>query len=63
MKQEKAGSRWLVANGMGKKNGKHPLMKSKAGGGADKASGFRARVGIWFPELPPPTPAPTVNYV
>lgn len=42
MKQEKAGSRWLVANGMGKKNGKHPLMKSKAGGGADKASGFQS---------------------
>ncbi|CAI9293165.1 unnamed protein product [Lactuca saligna] len=35
-KQEKAGSRWLVANGMGKKNGKHPLMKSKA---ADKSCG------------------------
>ncbi|XP_060213630.1 protein PLASTID MOVEMENT IMPAIRED 1-RELATED 1-like [Lycium barbarum] len=27
--QEQSGSRWLVANGMGKKN-KHPLMKSKA---------------------------------
>ncbi|XP_071741693.1 protein PLASTID MOVEMENT IMPAIRED 1-RELATED 1-like [Rutidosis leptorrhynchoides] len=30
-KQEQAGSRWLVANGMGKKNAKHPLMKSKGG--------------------------------
>lgn len=27
--QQQSGSRWLVANGMGKKN-KHPLMKSKA---------------------------------
>ncbi|XP_076957169.1 protein PLASTID MOVEMENT IMPAIRED 1-RELATED 1-like [Bidens hawaiensis] len=36
-KQQQAGSRWLVANGMGKKNVKHPLMKSKAGG--DKTSG------------------------
>lgn len=35
-KQQQAGSRWLVANGMGKKNTKHPLMKSKA---ADKSSG------------------------
>nr|GEX97558.1 protein plastid movement impaired 1-related 1-like [Tanacetum cinerariifolium] len=25
-KQQQAGSRWLVANGMGKKNAKHPLM-------------------------------------
>ncbi|KAD4180498.1 hypothetical protein E3N88_29089 [Mikania micrantha] len=37
-KQQQAGSRWLVANGMGKKNAKHPLMKSKAGGGSDKSS-------------------------
>ncbi|KAK6147662.1 hypothetical protein DH2020_018574 [Rehmannia glutinosa] len=29
--QQQAGSRWLLANGMGKKN-KHPLMKSKAVG-------------------------------
>lgn len=36
-KQQQAGSRWLVANGMGKKNAKHPLMKSKAA--ADKSSG------------------------
>lgn len=28
--QQQSGSRWLLANGMGKKN-KHPLMKSKAG--------------------------------
>ncbi|KAL3825348.1 hypothetical protein ACJIZ3_021377 [Penstemon smallii] len=28
-KQQQSGSRWLLANGMGKKN-KHPLMKSKA---------------------------------
>ncbi|XP_076938852.1 protein PLASTID MOVEMENT IMPAIRED 1-RELATED 1-like [Bidens hawaiensis] len=34
-KQQQAGSRWLVANGMGKKNAKHPLMKSKV----DKSSG------------------------
>ncbi|KAJ8564555.1 hypothetical protein K7X08_001015 [Anisodus acutangulus] len=33
--QEQSGSRWLVANGMGKKN-KHPLMKSKAA--ANKSS-------------------------
>ncbi|KAK6120384.1 hypothetical protein DH2020_045864 [Rehmannia glutinosa] len=33
--QQQAGSRWLLANGMGKKN-KHPLMKSKAVG---KSSG------------------------
>ncbi|KAM0037302.1 putative NT-type C2 domain, protein PLASTID MOVEMENT IMPAIRED 1 [Helianthus debilis subsp. tardiflorus] len=38
-KQQQAGSRWLVANGMGKKNAKHPLMKSKVGGGADKSGG------------------------
>ncbi|KAJ0799640.1 putative NT-type C2 domain, protein PLASTID MOVEMENT IMPAIRED 1 [Helianthus annuus] len=37
-KQQQAGSRWLVANGMGK-NAKHPLMKSKVGGGADKSGG------------------------
>ncbi|KAI3754161.1 hypothetical protein L1987_53939 [Smallanthus sonchifolius] len=37
-KQQQAGSRWLVANGMGKKNAKHPLMKSKVGG-SDKSSG------------------------
>ncbi|KAI7727080.1 hypothetical protein M8C21_031572 [Ambrosia artemisiifolia] len=35
-KQQQAGSRWLVANGMGKKNTKHPLMKSKVD---DKSSG------------------------
>ncbi|XP_076908840.1 protein PLASTID MOVEMENT IMPAIRED 1-RELATED 1-like [Bidens hawaiensis] len=35
-KQQQAGSRWLVANGMGKKNAKHPLMKSKVD---DKSSG------------------------
>nr|GEX97560.1 hypothetical protein [Tanacetum cinerariifolium] len=34
----KAGSRWLVANRMGKKNAKHPLMKSKAAT-SDKSSG------------------------
>lgn len=28
--QQQSGSRWLLANGMGKKNNKHPLMKSKA---------------------------------
>ncbi|KAJ8526525.1 hypothetical protein K7X08_029002 [Anisodus acutangulus] len=28
--QQQSGSRWLLVNGMGKKN-KHPLMKSKAG--------------------------------
>lgn len=33
--QQQSGSRWLLANGMGKKN-KHPLMKSKAVG---KSSG------------------------
>ncbi|KAI3827145.1 hypothetical protein L1987_01215 [Smallanthus sonchifolius] len=37
-KQQQAGSRWLVANGMGKKNAKHPLMKSKVGG-SDKSGG------------------------
>ncbi|GKB06198.1 plastid movement impaired 1-related 1-like protein [Tanacetum coccineum] len=37
-KQQQAGSRWLVANGMGKKNAKHPLMKSKAAN-SDKSSG------------------------
>ncbi|XP_024959971.1 protein PLASTID MOVEMENT IMPAIRED 1-RELATED 1 isoform X2 [Cynara cardunculus var. scolymus] len=37
-KQQQAGSRWLVANGMGKKNAKHPLMKSKAAGASDKSS-------------------------
>lgn len=36
VKEQKAGSRWLVANGMGKKNGKHPLMKAK---GSEKSSG------------------------
>ncbi|XP_076945263.1 protein PLASTID MOVEMENT IMPAIRED 1-RELATED 1-like [Bidens hawaiensis] len=36
-KQQQSGSRWLVANGIGKKNAKHPLMKSKPGG--DKSSG------------------------
>ncbi|KAJ0885914.1 putative NT-type C2 domain, protein PLASTID MOVEMENT IMPAIRED 1 [Helianthus annuus] len=35
-KQQQSGSRWLVANGMGKKNTKHPLMKSKVDG---KSSG------------------------
>ncbi|KAJ0751630.1 putative protein PLASTID MOVEMENT IMPAIRED 1 [Helianthus annuus] len=35
-KQQQSGSRWLVANGMGKKNTKHPLMKSKVD---DKSSG------------------------
>ncbi|CAI9100667.1 OLC1v1037815C1 [Oldenlandia corymbosa var. corymbosa] len=29
--QQQSGSRWLLANGMGKKN-KHPLLKSKVGG-------------------------------
>ncbi|KAK9073686.1 hypothetical protein SSX86_006280 [Deinandra increscens subsp. villosa] len=38
-KQQQAGSRWLVANGMGKKNAKHPLMKPKVGGGSDKSGG------------------------
>ncbi|KAK1418623.1 hypothetical protein QVD17_27768 [Tagetes erecta] len=38
-KQQQAGSRWLAANGMGKKNPKHPLMKSKVGGGSDKSGG------------------------
>ncbi|KAL6554928.1 hypothetical protein OROGR_006186 [Orobanche gracilis] len=28
--QQKSGSRWLLANGMGKKNNKNPVMKSKA---------------------------------
>ncbi|RAL51134.1 hypothetical protein DM860_005490 [Cuscuta australis] len=35
--QQQSGSRWLLANGMGKKN-KHPLMKTKAGGGGSRAA-------------------------
>ncbi|KAM3270322.1 protein PLASTID MOVEMENT IMPAIRED 1-RELATED 1 [Capsicum chacoense] len=35
--QEQSGSRWLVANGMGKKN-KHPLMKSKAANKSSKTA-------------------------
>lgn len=38
-KQQQAGSRWLVANGMGKKNTKHPLMKSKAAASDKSSSG------------------------
>nr|XP_043627824.1 protein PLASTID MOVEMENT IMPAIRED 1-RELATED 1 [Erigeron canadensis] len=38
-KQQQAGSRWLVANGMGKKNAKHPLMKSKPVAASGKSSG------------------------
>ncbi|KAL3535559.1 hypothetical protein ACH5RR_004020 [Cinchona calisaya] len=35
--QQQSGSRWLLANGMGKKN-KHPLMKSKAGAKSSSSS-------------------------
>nr|GEU44445.1 hypothetical protein [Tanacetum cinerariifolium] len=37
-KKQQAGSRWSVANGMGKKSAKHLLMKSKAAT-SDKSSG------------------------
>ncbi|CAN4099427.1 unnamed protein product [Withania somnifera] len=39
--QQQSGSRWLLANGMGKKN-KHPLMKSKAGNKSSTAAPCQA---------------------
>ncbi|MCD9641788.1 hypothetical protein HAX54_028224 [Datura stramonium] len=41
--QQQSGSRWLLANGMGKKN-KHPLMKSKAG---NKSSTVQPGEMLW----------------
>lgn len=38
--QQQSGSRWLLANGMGKKN-KHPLMKSKGGNKSSIAAASR----------------------
>ncbi|XP_009619793.1 protein PLASTID MOVEMENT IMPAIRED 1-RELATED 1 [Nicotiana tomentosiformis] len=43
--QEQSGSRWLLANGMGKKN-KHPLMKSKAANKSSKAAASSATTTV-----------------
>lgn len=43
--QEQSGSRWLVANGMGKKN-KHPLMKSKVANKSSKTAASSATTTV-----------------
>lgn len=43
--QEQSGSRWLVANGMGKKN-KHPLMTSKAANKSSKTAASSATTTV-----------------
>ncbi|KAL3368906.1 hypothetical protein AABB24_009619 [Solanum stoloniferum] len=43
--QEQSGSRWLVANGMGKKN-KHPFMKSKAANKSSKEAASSATTTV-----------------